>query len=63
MLLSDWDINLVSFRRLYRIMNLVKRANVKRNFDELDGSRFGAFYKRKRNFDQLDGAGFSRYFS
>ena len=34
-------------------MNLVKQANVKRNFDELDGSRFGAFYKKKRNFDQL----------
>ena len=46
-------------------MNLVKRerANVKKNFDELDGSRFGAFYKRKRNFDQLDVAGFNRYFS
>ena len=47
-------------------MNIVKRANAKRNFDELDGSRFGAFYKRKRNFDQLDGAEFgslNRYFS
>ena len=44
-------------------MNLVKRANVKRNFDELDGSRFGAFYMKKRNFDPLDGAGFNRYFS
>ena len=44
-------------------MNLIERANVKRNFDELDGSRFGAFYKRKRNFDELDdGADFSRYF-
>ena len=43
-------------------MNLVKRANVKRNFDELDGSRFGAFYKRKRNFDELDGSRFGAFY-
>lgn len=63
---AEPDMESDDWMRIYRIMNIVKRANAKRNFDELDGSRFGAFYKRKRNFDQLDGAGFgslNRYFS
>ena len=46
-------------------MRRAKFRLARRNFDELDGSRFGEFYKRKRNFDQVDASGFgslSRYF-
>ena len=52
-----------TFSRILAMLNRIRARPQKRNFDELDRSRFGAFYKR--NFDQVDGAGFgtlSRYF-
>merc|ERR1711990_935762 len=36
-----------------------KRANQKRNFDEIDRARFGSFHKR--NFDELDRARFGSF--
>ena len=48
-------------RDLYKLMSLLRPyGSSKRNFDELDGSRFG-YLKKKRNFDQLDSAGFGSF--
>jgi len=62
--LDDWnyeDKNTYNRMDLYKLMSLLRPyGSSKRNFDELDGSRFG-YLKKKRNFDQLDSAGFGSF--
>jgi len=63
---ADWTNQLKIAELIQKVEGGLKVK--KRNFDELDGSRFGAFYKRnfdqdqkgikKRNFDGVDGERF-----